>query len=161
MIGILVANEESKRLYLKDREERRFIAVKECTRTNHLPEGCYVVKLVEYRRGKHGLFPVVSLVKPLPSLQAKDVALALSETSLTTQKEALQLLWKIGLSETQIERVKNLLNCIAIADKGEVLWEEEPREDPYLKELGIHIGKVRRKYHAILNAKQEGSGQDL
>ncbi|MEN3034374.1 MAG: hypothetical protein ABDH18_05235 [Aquificaceae bacterium] len=160
MIGVLEISESGKILFLRDRKRSSFMLIKESSRENPLPEGYYVVRLLEYWRSSKRTFPYLSLVKPLPDLEKdpQEAALALSEIPLEIQKEVVEILTQMG---QDISRIKNILNCIAINDRGELLWDEEPKEDEFLKELFISIDEVRRKYHEILGIKQERKSKNL
>ena len=124
-----------------------FVAIKENSRQEPLPKGYYIVKFIEERQGKHGKYPYVSMLKKLPlDLAFLETVLCLSELSLHTQRDLLSLLDHIFTSPKEKERAVNLLNCIAIADRKELLIEREPLDDSLLKELDINYEEVVKSY---------------
>lgn len=139
-----------------------FVAIKENSRQEPLPEGYYIVKFIEERQGKHGKYPYVSMLKKLPlDLAFLETVLCLSELSLHTQRDLLSLLDHIFTSRREKERAVNLLNCIAIADRKELLIEREPLHDSLLKELDINYEEVVKSYEEILRAIQSRQSEDF
>lgn len=164
MIGILeVRKRGGKTLYLKEEERYGFMVVRETSRSEDLPMGYYLVRVLEFRKSKYGEYPYLSLIKVLPDPE-KDFAefvVSLSETSADTQKETVEVLHQIGFSEEEIQEIKNLLNCISVNDRREILWKIEPQEHWLLEELEINIEKLKEAYDEILRTEQEGASQDL
>jgi len=139
-----------------------FVAIKENSRQEPLPKGYYIVKFIEERQGKHGKYPYVSMLKKLPlDLAFLETVLCLSELSLHTQRDLLSLLDHIFTSPKEKERAVNLLNCIAIADRKELLIEREPLDDSLLKELDINYEEVVKSYEEILRDRQSRQSEDF
>ena len=139
-----------------------FVAIKENSRQEPLPEGYYIVKFIEERQGKYGKYPYVSMLKKLPlDLAFLETVLCLSELSLHTQRDLLSLLDHIFTSPKEKERAVNLLNCIAIADRKELLIEREPLDDSLLKELDINYEEVVKSYEEILRDRQSRQSEDF
>lgn len=136
-----------------------FVLVKEATRDNPLPEGIYAVKYIEDRQTQYGIYPYVSLIKPLNLNDLLELSLQISELLPNTQREIARILENYYHIESQ--RLKNILNAISIHDRKEILFEEEPREDEILKNLEIDIKKVKEAYHEILRDRQEGQDKDI
>ena len=138
------------------------VAIKENSRQEPLPKGYYIVKFIEERQGKHGKYPYVSMLKKLPlDLAFLETVLCLSELSLHTQRDLLSLLDHIFTSPKEKERAVNLLNCIAIADRKELLIEREPLDDSLLKELDINYEEVVKSYEEILRDRQSRQSEDF
>lgn len=139
-----------------------FVAIKENSKDVPLPEGTYIVRLIEEREGRYGNYPYVSMLKRLPdNLSFLETVLCLSELALHTQRELLTLLDQIFTGPKEKERAVNLLNCIAIADRKEALIEKEPLDDSLLKELEINYEEVRHAYEEILRDRQSGQSEDF
>lgn len=139
-----------------------FVAIKENSRQEPLPEGTYIVRFIEERQGRYGAYPYVSMLKKLPlDLAFLETVLCLSELSLHTQRELLSLFDHIFTSPKEKERAVNLLNCIAIADRKELLIEREPFDDELLKELEIDYEEVRHAYEEILRDRQSRQSEDF
>ena len=120
------------------------------------------MKFIEERQGKYGKYPYVSMLKRLPpGLAFLETVLCLSELSLHTQRELLALLDHIFTSPKEKERAVNLLNCIAIADRKELLIEREPLDDSLLKELEINYEEVVKSYEEILRDRQSRQSEDF
>lgn len=164
MVGVLILDEKSRgKLHLANGYfYDGFVAIKENSKQEPLPEGYYIVKFIEERQGKHGKYPYVSMLKKLPlDLAFLETVLCLSELSLHTQRDLLSLLDHIFTSRREKERAVNLLNCIAIADRKELLIEREPLDDSLLKELDINYEKVVKSYEEILRATQNRQSEDF
>lgn len=139
-----------------------FVAIKENSKQEPLPKGYYIVKFIEERQGKYGKYPYVSMLKKLPlDLAFLETVLCLSELSLHTQRDLLSLLDHIFTSPREKERAVNLLNCIAIADRKELLIEREPVDDSLLKELDINYEEVVKSYEEISRATQNRQSEDF
>lgn len=139
-----------------------FVAIKENSRQEPLPEGYYIVKFIEERQGKYEKYPYVSMLKKLPlDLAFLETVLCLSELSLHTQRDLLSLLDHIFTSPKEKERAVNLLNCIAIADRKELLIEREPLDDSLLKELDINYEEVVKSYEEILRDRQRRKSENF
>ena len=164
MVGVLMLYDERSRgkLHLAGYFYDGFVAIKENSRQEPLPEGYYIVKFIEERQGKYGKYPYVSMLKKLPlDLAFLETVLCLSELSLHTQRDLLSLLDHIFTSPKEKERAVNLLNCIAIADRKELLIEREPLDDSLLKELDINYEEVVKSYEEILRDRQSRQSEDF
>lgn len=164
MVGVLILDEKSRgKLHLASGYfYDGFVAIKENSKQEPLPEGYYIVKFIEERQGKYGKYPYVSMLKKLPlDLAFLETVLCLSELSLHTQRDLLTLLDHIFTSRREKERAVNLLNCIAIADRKELLIEREPLDDSLLKELDINYEEVVKSYEEILRATQNRQSEDF
>lgn len=139
-----------------------FVVIKENSKQEPLPEGHYIVKFIEERQGKYEKYPYLSMLKKLPlDLAFLETVLCLSELSLHTQRDLLILLDHIFTSPEERERAVNLLNCIAIADRKELLIEREPLDDSLLKELDINYEEVVKSYEEIHRDRQSRQSEDF
>lgn len=165
MVGVLMLyNDKRSRgeLHLAGYFYDGFVAIKENSKQEPLPEGYYIVKFIEERQGKYGKYPYVSMLKKLPlDLAFLETVLCLSELSLHTQRDLLSLLDHIFTNPKEKERAVNLLNCIAIADRKELLIEREPLDDSLLKELDINYEEVVKSYEEIPRDRQSRQSEDF
>lgn len=160
MIGVAEKLSRRAELYLRS-AYYPFAVISEDTFHTPLPKGLYVVRFVELRTSRTGVaYPFCRLVKALPD-DLQELTLSLSEVSPHTAKEVLEILEEHKL-HTDVERLKNLLNIIFLNDNKVCLFPElEPKDDEFLKELGIKLGRVRRIRDEILRAEQTGQGEDF
>ncbi len=151
MIGIAEITYGETCLYLED-AYYPFAVISESPMSDPLPDGLYVVRFVEMRKSKRGKeFPFCRLIKALPEKE-EEMIIALSELSPETAKSAVEILIRQGFLS---RNAKSVLNAIFLNDTGVLLWEdEELRDDPLLKILGIDIEALRRRKDEILEYRQ-------
>lgn len=158
MLAILYLKGEERLVMLSDRRFYRCQIADDIVNKDFIPfpkDGYYVVAVINTYGNKEA---VVSIIKYLGDIEKDEVKfiLSISELNLGTQRQVIEILKKFvpdKISKEKYERIKNILQCLAIEDYGKLiektLVKSPPEYDEMLEIFKIDYQKILKLYDEI------------